>query len=770
LLTLVAASLGPGASPASAVAPTVGPAWTYSIFSTSAWLGAEVDRNGLATTYHFDYILKSAYEANLAASRDGFSGGSRKPLFDVKTGSGSGFETVTQQLSLLAPGTAYSYRLVATNVDGTTPGSAHTFVTRSINNGGLPDNRGYEMVSPVDKNGGQVEPPGALAGGGVLQAAAQGSSVTYGSAASFGVGGQGAATASQYVSSRTSDGWSTQNITAPLYSGSYGTGDEGVPFQLFTADLSRGLLLNGHHCRGDATGCAVPNPPLAGTDAPAGYQNYYLWQSGGAFDALLGASDVAALDIEPAYFDLRFAGASPDLAHVVLSSCAALTADATEVAAGSGCDPAQQNLYEWSAGAGLGLVNLKPGDTTGTPGAALAAQSGAVSSTGARVYFTLEGNLYLREGATTRQVDEGQGGGGEFQAASADGAVAFFTKEVSVGDVHLFRYLAGGAATDITPSGGVAGVLGVAAAGDYAYYQDASALRLWHNGTTTTVASGAEAAQASDWPPTTGTARISADGTHLLFVSSAYELTGYDNTDLASPALCGEPSGICDSEVYLYDTGAGLTCLSCNPTNERPVGPSSIPGAIANGTAPLSTDSYKPRVLSADGRRVFFDSYDALALSDTNSSQDAYQWEAQGMGSCNVAGGCVSLISSGRSAGVNSFIDASADGADAFFLTEGSLVSQDPGALDLYDARVGGGFPESSPPISCEGDACQPLPSAPTDPTLTTLLAGPGNPPLRFVNQAKHCRRGFVKRHGKCVRKKKRAKKRSAGHRRRSRR
>ena len=145
----------------------------------------------------------------------------------------------------------------------------------------LPDGRGWELVSPVDKNGGQVDPPGAIAGGGVLQAAAGGGAVAYGSATSF-AGGAGAPPASQYISTRSAGGWSTQNITAPIFSGSYDLVDQGVPYQLFSTDLARGLLLNGDHCRGEATGCAVANPPLAGTDAPAGYQDYYLRDSAAA--------------------------------------------------------------------------------------------------------------------------------------------------------------------------------------------------------------------------------------------------------------------------------------------------------------------------------------------------------------------------------------------------------------------------------------------------------------------------------------------------------
>jgi hypothetical protein len=95
-------------------------------------------------------------------------------------------------------------------------------------------------------------------------------------------------------------------------------------------------------------------------------------------------------------------------------------------------------------------------------------------------------------------------------------------------------------------------------------------------------------------------------------------------------------------------------------------------------------------------------------------------------------GGCVSLISSGTSGEGSSFIDASEDGSDTFFLTGASLVPTDPGAADVYDARVGGGYAEPEKQIECEGDACQPLPEAPEDPTVDTLIPGIGNPKLEY--------------------------------------
>jgi hypothetical protein len=273
----------------------------------------------------------------------------------------------------------------------------------------------------------------------------------------------------------------------------------------------------------------------------------------------------------------------------------------------------------------------------------------------------------------------------------------------------------------------VQGVLGASEDGSRVYYQDASGLFGWDEGASTEVAEGASAAVPSTYPPATGAARVTSDGSHLLFLSNA-ELTGYEANGEAELFLYGPPPG---------KSEAVLACVSCNPTGERPQGSASIPGALANG----STHAYKPRALSASGNRVFFESIDDLAIQDSNSAKDVYEWEARGEGSCSREGGCTQLISSGRDAEPSTFIDASADGASAFFLTAASLAYTDAGSYDLYDARTGGGFPTPQGAITCVADACQPLPEAPEDPTPGTLVANAGNPAPRFVkvsDKAKH--------------------------------
>jgi hypothetical protein len=166
---------------------------------------------------------------------------------------------------------------------------------------------------------------------------------------------------------------------------------------------------------------------------------------------------------------------------------------------------------------------------------------------------------------------------------------------------------------------------------------------------------------------------------------------------------------------------------------------------------------YGARALSDDGSRLFFESSDALVARDTNGKQDVYEWEALGTGGCDgadvgfssAAHGCIELISSGQSAKDALFVDASPSGNDVFFISLSSLLPQDFGLLDIYDARVGGGFPPPPRPQEpCEGEACQspPLPSEAPTPS-SSVLGGY----RQVVPAEKHCREGrrAVRRKGK---------------------
>ena len=725
-LSLATASVA-AAAPPQIVSTTV---VEETVSATGATLAGSINPNGVATTYRFEYLTEAAYEANLGASRDPFFGAALAPVGGF-VGSGSSPIGVTAPLKNLLPDTSYRYRLRAIH-SGEEPVFSVTrpFATQPPTNAfALLDHRGWEMVSPIDKNGGAISAPGTVSGGGVFQAAAGAGAFTYSSVDSFGAGAQSAPSGSQYVATRGGSGWANANISTPMLSGSYGSDPDGPPYQLFSGSLGFGLLSNGERCRGEAGGeCPVANPALPGSGAPAGYRDYYRRTGAGGFESLLEAADLSHTSLGPQQFELRLVAATPDLAHVVVSSCAALTANATEVTAPGGCDPAAQNLYEWSGG-GLSLVNLLPAATTGTPGARIAAPSGSISSDGSRVYFTAEGNLYLREGNATKLVLETAPNA--FAGASVNGSVAYL---VAAG--QLSRYSAtAGTVTPLTTGSAVEGVLGISADGSKVYYAESGAVFLRDGATVTEVASSA---LPSNWPPATGSARVSADGSHLLFLSDA-ELTGYPSEGKTEVFLYGPPPG----------GGAQLTCVSCNPSGETPQGSATIPGARPNGSGPGAIAVYKPRNLSADGNRVFFETPDSMSSGDTNSGvTDVYEWEAGGAGTCASSDGCVQLISGGRDQEPAYFLDADEGGGQAFFLTAASLYPPDPGSYDVYVAAEGGGFAVPVVPIPCVADACQVLPAAPEDPTPGTLVPNAGNPPLTVAGAGKATKPKH-KKHGK---------------------
>jgi hypothetical protein len=556
------------------------------------------------------------------------------------------------------------------------------------------------------------------------------------------------------------EGWSTQNITTPTISGANGLAGKGTPYKAFSLDLSEGLVWNGFPTAGEAP---IENPPMV-LGAPAGYQNFYLRSNtNDSLRALLTFSPN-----RPAQgFFMEFEGASPDLRHVVVSTDSALTA-------GGVVESFHPNLYEWTGGVWR-AINVLPeaGEGETKPDATLGSGEGesrTVSDDGSRVFWNdaiLGGRLFVREnGSKTVQLDASKGGAvlpGErhetdFQTASSDGSVAFFTSHSPLttdaktgplscptctrpgSDLYGFD-VNSSTLRDLSvdpspadPNGAeVHGVLGASEDGSYVYFVAASVLLagpnaegqspssganlyLWHEApgkpSISFVASLADGDR-YDWTPQIRlhTARITPSGGAVAFMSSAH-LTNYDNRD----AVTGSP----DEELYLYNaTSARLTCVSCNPNGARPVGASNIP-AGAPFELRLGGAMYQPRALSNDGSRVFFNSSNALVSQDTNGTQDVYAYE----------NGHVSLLSGGTDPEGAEFVDASSSGNDVFFLTRQELVRGDTDQLvDLYDARVGGGIEEPLSPSPCEGESCKP--EASTQPTFaprgSAVFKGAGN-------------------------------------------
>lgn len=97
--------------------PSVNGVYTSNLTLTSAQLNAYINPRAEPTTYYFQYGLTTAY-------------GSFTPT--ATAGSGSSEEKVSQAVAGLAPGTTYHYRILATNLAGSSIGPDHLFTTTKV--------------------------------------------------------------------------------------------------------------------------------------------------------------------------------------------------------------------------------------------------------------------------------------------------------------------------------------------------------------------------------------------------------------------------------------------------------------------------------------------------------------------------------------------------------------------------------------------------------------------------------------------------------------
>jgi hypothetical protein len=791
----------------------IGATWVSDVATDSALLHAEVNPLGIATTGRFEYVDDASFQ-----SEGGFAAPDTQLSAPVGFGAAETSTTGAVQLASLVPGTTYHYRLRAedpffpavisaedtfTTFAPSSPGeeSCTNAVFRIGQSAVLPDCRAFELVSPVDKNNGDIITRINVFGfpTNLDQSSTAGSGFTYSSYRAF-AEPKGAPYTSQYLARRDpKSGWASESIDPPR--------GQGFRFELensykaFSADLESGWLLQ-------------ESEPTLSACAPGGFADLYRRSSaGGGYQALSCAEPQAVSSLR---FLPEIEGFAADGSESVFRADAALTPDGS--GASTGGRPIYQ-VYETSAAGQTALVSVLPnGEASGADASAGTAQEtnvekpwnfnrkgslqDAVSSDGERVFWSTgiggSGPIYLRENATGEQSLDGscdEAGkactiaisGGEpafFQAANSAGTKVLFTITAGPNAGNLYEYDVGSQEAKLIGEDVLANILGASSDLARIYFASEEAnteeqaegaeagkpnVYLAEGGSTRFVATlssgGVETSDVNNpygtpiaTTPIFRTARASAGGGELVFMSNSRQLSeksaGYDNTDASSPVPCGSKNeageeGICDAEVYLYDAEAGagkgkLRCVSCNPSGARPsgreieIGANGKVGPFAAGAIPLfETQLYQPRYLSDDGKRVFFDSFDALTPGDSNGKEDVYQWEAVGMGGCKEKSpsfvksseGCLTLISSGSSPGDSEFLDASPSGADVFFTTVESLLSQDPGLVDVYDARVDGGFPpETASSLSCEGEACQSPPSPPLDLTPGSLtFSGAGN-------------------------------------------
>lgn len=273
-------------------------------------------------------------------------------------------------------------------------------------------------------------------------------------------------------------------------------------------------------------------------------------------------------------------------------------------------------------------------------------------------------------------------------------------------------------------------------------------------------------------------------GTGLLSESAPVQTVGGDGgmlilTTYARLIDSGPQADIDNAQdVYRYDAANGeLLRVSVGEDRADANGNRADTGAVAALGIENSDAKIQPLIAgggvlqeerkllhqaaSEDGSRIVFTSAEALSPRASNGLPDIYEWHD----------GNVSLISTGSSTEADESPVITPSGNDIFFVTAQGLVGQDSdGAPDIYDARIGDGFPEPAvQPRPCSGDACQgpltnpaPLlvPGSLSQASGENLAALPAAKTVTPKKTTPKCAKPKKLSHGRCVRPKTRRKKR----------
>jgi hypothetical protein len=718
---------------------------------TTARLNARVNPEGEATlTYHFEYEEEGSGEWISLPDRQ-YVGSARRRV------------PIGQEVGGLTPNTVYRYRLAkAVNEAGSAPslGADRTFATRTIAEA-TPPQRGIELVSNPDKGN-----QNALAVGpfnGTPTTTGDGEKVLW--TVLGGAPGANSGSQAAFLAERTPSGWRSQSLLPPA-DGQVGKGFFVYRVEAATPDFSR-----------------------------------FLFQVAKSDVFLTGSRTIVRLDVD--HHQDVLTSYDKNLSES-LGLAADLTDDGAQVLA---INSDTDQLEEIGAGAPE-VVSLTPGGTPFSCGLSHEGESfmgpapraagrswrpgyHRIATTDAsRVYFEAHANgdcggryrLYVRnrEAEETRQIDPGVlEKSPELIRVAPDGRSAYFVTFSKLDpidgneDADVYRWDEGeGVSTCVTceadPDVSIAqfgGPVVTLVSDDFSHVYFVSKKQLTPEampGTSNVYALSAgqihfvattlgDQSDAANVDPLNGESQalISADGNVLTFVSQG----GLTADAVASQCLkTGELNpgiGAC-RELYRYDDRDGsLECLSC----AHGVLTTHSAGSTFYGPQPVH---FK---MSADGSTIAFATAERLVALDVNNDIDIYEWRD---GSLRLITDGLTDFQTGFAAPQVSGVDA--DGSDILFsVVEPGLTGFERDRLaNVYDARVGGGFVPPAPPAHCSEDSCQGPLSAPPSvgEPASAGFAGRGN----VVEARLRCRKGKVRRRGRCVKGRHRKHHKRAGH------
>ena len=745
--------------------PVISREFASDVNTDGAQINGTVSPEGIDTTYHFEYGTSTSY-------------GTAVPLPDEALDSPTAKQAVSKILLGLNPGTVYHFRLVGSNVNGTKAGPDQTFETFSLYPGTpdpcpnaevrkqtgaslLLDCRAYELASASYSGGydvqsdlipGQVSPPIAQpdAPNRVLY------SLHYGAIPGI-PGNPPNLGLDPYVAERGSEGWSTRYVGiaadgAPasdafgsplaasgsdlstfafggekLCSPCFADGTTGIPVRMANGSLVQGMK-----------GSVDPGPGAK----TAGYVgkalsadgSHLVFGSTSKFEPDGNAGEISIYDRDLAAGTTHVVSKKADGSGTMTGPGIGeldISSDGSRIVLGRSISTDSAGNTYWHPYMNIGdsakTVDLAPSTTSGV-------LYDGMSADGSKVFFSTPDKLLgadtdnsadLYEAdvagngtATLALVSTGTGGAGNSDACSPTGGKL----------QPRWNNVTGAATCDAIGFAGGAGV----ASGDGSIYflspekldgggtLNAPNIFLKRPGSAPQFVATVEPEGAAVRNALTNNElhnssdlQVTPSGDDAVF-SSALPLTGYTNLER--------------SEIYRYDAPAhSLACVSCAST-----------GAAPSANTTLSSVGLN----IADDGRVFFTSAEQLALRDTNKQKDAYEWE----------NGVTELISSGASSTGSGLVTVSANGVDAFFFTRQVLSAQDHNgtAMKIYDARDHGGFFSDIVPPPCQAsDECHgPGTKAAPAPQIATLEGSVGN-----TTSSSGCKKGHVKKHGKCVKK-----------------
>jgi hypothetical protein len=580
---------------------------------------------------------------------------------------------------------------------------------RSENNSTrLSECRAYEMVTPLYKEGFPVEP----------QTFSDEGAIAYSSIGSFAGNPQGAA-GKEYIARRSSTGWTTTSPEPPP--ATYETEILKV-VEALSLDLRSSLWVDR---RGEAPaddglfyylrgpdGSMTRVGPAAGvyTQAASTDLTHILFAHGGTGS---GSPEEAAL-----YEYVGTGDEGPPLSVSVDNTGAStpgeacrpgMSADGRVVVFNSGCNPGVQQL--WARVGGSATIAVSQSEctrTSGDPGGACngaaPAEYAGMANDGSRVYFTTTQQLVNGDTDQTGDLYECEippGAPAPVGSANPCASLTEVTHSVSGADVQsVVNVSEDGSRVYFVAKGALAANLGsndaTPVTGDenlYVWQKDAA-----HPAGQTTFIAKLEANDI-------GGAQSTADGRYLIF-STPSRLLASDTDEAA--------------DVYRYDADThGLLRLSTDSSGTGGNGPGFEARLPTGNTHAFPALRSRPTAMTSDASTVIFETAEALSPADTDGVTDVYEWHE----------GQVSLISNGGGILYGSGITPS--GQDIFFKTAQPLTAGDSGTEeDVYDARIGGGFPVTAAQ-PCSGEACQgsapPQPQPPGTPA-SAAFNGPGSP------------------------------------------